>query len=181
MGNCYSVFVRTGREAAVRDTCSRQISRELIKEVFIPHYERMRRYGGKWHREQHPLFPGYLFLITDQVETVFQELKSVPELTKILGAGTDFIPLHPEEVEFLKQIGNENHVTEMSTGFIVGDKVTVTSGPMKNIEGSIKKIDRHKRIAVVTIPMFGREQDVTMGLEIVEKIGVVQDNGNIGR
>lgn len=171
MENWYAVQVRTGREDVVKELCRRMIGPEILEEVFIPCYERMRRYEGQWHREQRPLFPGYLFLITDEIEPVFESLRQVPELTKILGDGVDFIPLHPEETEFLKKIGNEDHVAEMSVGFIVGDQVVITSGPMKDMEGRIRKIDRHKRVATVSVQMFGREQDVKLGVEIVEKTG----------
>lgn len=165
----YAVQVRTGREEVVKELCRRMIGQELLEAVFIPRYERMRRYEGQWHREQRPLFPGYLFLITDEIEPVFESLRQVPELTKILGDGADFIPLYPEETEFLRQIGNEDHVTEMSEGYIAGEQVVITFGPMKDMEGRIKKIDRHKRTATVTVRMFGREQDVTLGVEIVGK------------
>lgn len=32
-----------------------------------------------------------------------------------------------------------------------------------------KKIDRHKRIAVLSVTMFGNSTDVTMGLEVLHK------------
>jgi transcriptional antiterminator NusG len=40
---------------------------------------------------------------------------------------------------------------------------------MMNWNGKVKKIDRHKRLAVLQVEFFGRLTDVTVGLEIVEK------------
>lgn len=37
------------------------------------------------------------------------------------------------------------------------------------MEGAIRKIDRHKRIAVLSLDMFGRTVDMKVGLEIIEK------------
>lgn len=35
----------------------------------------------------------------------------------------------------------------MSEGIIEGDRVIVTRGPLRDLEASIIKIDRHKRLA----------------------------------
>ena len=58
---------------------------------------------------------------------------------------------------------------EMSVGYIEGDACTVTSGPMQGFTGVIKKIDRHKKIAVLEVEFFGRNTEVTVGLEIISK------------
>ena len=65
--------------------------------------------------------------------------------------------------------GGRDHLFEMSRGYIVGDQVIITSGPIKKMEGKITFIDRHKRFAVVQMDMFGRKIDVKIGLEIVRK------------
>ena len=36
------------------------------------------------------------------------------------------------------------------------DRVQIVSGPLTGMEGSIRRIDRHKRIAHLEIEMFGR-------------------------
>lgn len=169
MEEWYAVQVMTGREADIAKLCSHMISGEILLECFIPKYERMKRYQAEWNKEQIIMFPGYLFMITGQVEQLFRKLKQVPTLTKILGDGTMFIPLTQLEVDFLQKIGNEKHLVEMSVGYLEGEQVIITSGPLQKMPGVIRKIDRHKRIAVVSVNMFGRQQDVTVGVEIVGK------------
>ena len=116
------------------------------------------------------MFPGYIFLITDKVNALYEELKHVPRLTKILGNGVEFIPLKEEETELLAAMGSREHITAMSRGYIAGDRIIITEGPMKEMAGQIRFIDRHKRIAVVQMEMFGRKLDIRLGLEIVKKI-----------
>lgn len=170
MENWYAVQVRTGKEQETVDLCRKIIEGNILTESFVPRYERMKRYQGTWHKEQLPMFSGYIFLETGRVEELFYRLKAVPELTKILGDGREFIPIKDEEKTVLQQMGNEEHVTEMSVGYIVGERVVILSGPVKGIEGKIKKIDRHKRMAVLEVRMFGRWVDVKVGVEIVEKV-----------
>lgn len=169
MEKWYAVQVRTGKEEDTAVLCRKIIDRKLLYECFIPRYERMKRYLGEWHKEQLPLFPGYLFFATGQIDELHQELKQVPELTKILGDGTIPVPLKDEEVGLLRQLGGERHVARMSEGYMAGERVVITSGSLKKIQGNIKKIDRHKRLAVVEVEMFGRQLEVKVGLEIVEK------------
>ena len=62
-------------------------------------------------------------------------------------------------------------IAEISeVGFDENDKVVILSGPLKNLEGSIKKINLHKRIAEVEIDFMGRKTVVFMGIEILGNI-----------
>ena len=170
MENWYAVQVRTGKEQETANLCRRIVDRAILIDSFLPRYERMKRYQGEWHKELLPIFPGYIFLVTEQVGKLFYQLKAVPELTKILGDGSEFIPIKDEEKDLLQRLGNEKHVTEMSVGYLVGERVVILSGPMKGMEGKIKKLDRHKRTAVLEVGMFGRWVDVKVGVEIVGRL-----------
>ena len=115
------------------------------------------------------LFPGYVFLVSDEKEKLFFELKRIIGLTKLLGTGETIVPLTDEEVNFLLRFGGKEQTVEMSEGIIENDRVVVTSGPLKGNEGLIRKIDRHKRKAWLEIEMFGRTVEMQVGLEIVGK------------
>ena len=168
--NWYAVQVRTGSEYITAQLCKSMINQNVLTDCFIPRYERMRRYQAQWHLEYRIMFPGYIFLMTDRVCALYEELRYIPRLTKILGNGMEFIPLKKEEVEFLTAIGSEEHLTGMSKGYIAGDRIIITEGPMKEMAGQIRFIDRHKRLAVVQMEMVGRKMDIRLGLEIVKKI-----------
>lgn len=165
----YAVQVMTGREEKVVSQCEKLIEGDILEECFLPRYERMKRYHKEWHREQALLFPGYVFMVSDKPNELYIALRRIPELTKLLGDSGSAVALYHEEVEFLLHFGRRKHVVEMSTGYIEGDRVTVVSGPMMGYEGKIKRIDRHKRIAVLLVPFFGREMEIRVGLEVVNK------------
>ncbi|MDE7210722.1 MAG: antiterminator LoaP [Lachnospiraceae bacterium] len=170
MDNWYAVQVMTGKEEETCVACKRVIDPQVLNDCFTPKYERMKRYRGAWHKEERPMFPGYIFFVTNQIEEIHFEQKRLPQLTKILGIGAEFIPLSEKEVELLSKIEDERHLIKMSEGYIEGDQIIITSGPMQEMGGTIKKIDRHKRIATIQMEMFGRKMDVVMGLEVVKKI-----------
>jgi transcriptional antiterminator NusG len=166
----YAVQVRTGEEEKVKHFCNKLISNEVMKECFIPHYENKMRYLGSWHISTEVLFPGYIFMVSDHIDELRINVSRIPSLIRILGDGNEIIPLYDKEVEFLMQFGKAEHLIKMSQGYIENKRVIITDGPMKDYDGTIKKIDRHKRRAVIEVEFFGRTMDVTVGMELVKSI-----------
>lgn len=165
----YVLQVRTGTEESIRLQCRGNIPKAVLERCFIPYYEEKKRIRGEWTIQKKVLFPGYVFVITDKLDELYQSLKEVIGLTKLIGTGQEIVPLTDEEREFLLGFGGEEQVVEMSEGIIAGSKIIVTKGPLIGKEGYITKIDRHKRKAWLEMKIFGREQKVEVGLEIVEK------------
>lgn len=165
----YVVQVRTGTEEGIRIQCERTVPDSILERCFIPYYEERRRRQGRWTTIKRILFPGYVFVITEDIEGLYQQLKHVLGLTKILGSGEVIVPLSDDEVNFMEQLGGEEQLVGMSEGIIEGGQVKIYYGPLQGMEGYVKKIDRHKRKAWLEIKMFGRTQMVQVGLEIVEK------------
>lgn len=165
----YVIQVRTGTEANICRQCEARIPETVLQRCFIPYYEEQKKMQGKWKTLQRVLFPGYVFLVTELVEELFQQLKKVDGLTKLIGTGEEIIPITEKETEFLQNFGGEKQVVEMSQGIIEGAQVIIQSGPLQGKEGLIRKIDRHKRKAYLEMEMFGALQRVEVGLEITMK------------
>ena len=155
----YVLQVRTGTEENIRTQCRNNIPEAVLTRCFIPYYEEKRRIRGTWTVIRKVLFPGYVFAVTDRPGDLYQSLKQVIGLTKLIGTGQEIVPLTEEEKNFLEELE--------------GDQVIVTKGPLKGKEGMIRKIDRHKRKVWLEVKMFGKMQRVEAGLEIVAK--------NVGR
>lgn len=165
----YVIQVRTGTEREIIKQCQAVISQEILEKSFLPCFEEMKRYQGSWHKEQKLLFPGYVFLISEDSKQLYQRLKQVIGLTKLLKTGDQIISLTDAEIQFLLKFGGKEQLVKMSTGFMEKDQITILDGPLKGMEGYIKKIDRHRREASLTLSMFGRLLDVKVGLEIIAK------------
>lgn len=165
----YVVQVESGKEEQVLQHCQRRISEQILQRGFLPYYDELRKNKGKWTVVRKKLFPGYLFLVTEDAEALYQELKKILEWTKLLKTGDTIVPLSDWEVEFLLRFGGEEQVVGVSRGIIENDRVIVQSGPLKGQEGYIKKVDRHRRKAYLQMEMFGRIVNVQMSLEIVAK------------
>lgn len=165
----YVVQVFTGEEEKIKEMCLRRIPAKTLERCFIPYYEEQKRYMGKWHRKTRILFPGYVFMITEQIQELYEELKKIKAFSRILGDRNCLTPLSVGEVAFLEKFGGSEQVARMSVGLIENEQVWITEGPLMGMEGCIKKIDRHKRRAWIQVEMFGKTIDAAVGLEIVEK------------
>lgn len=166
----YVVQVAGGKETKAVEKIA-GVAQGNVQDCFVPRREVMKRIDGVWRKKCERLFPGYVFVQTDDPVRVQQLLRAVPTFTRMLGsAGDTFLPLTRDEVTWINVHTNaDTHVVEMSEGIIEGDRVVVTSGPLKGQEASITRLDRHKRLAWVDMDMFGRHKTIRVGLEIVAK------------
>ena len=165
----YVVQVSTGAEERIRLQCEKKIDKSIMEECFIPQYEEKKHFRGKWTVQKKILFPGYVFVVTDYLNDLYEELKHIDGMTKMIGTGQEIVPLTDEEVEFIQHFGGEDKIVQMSEGIIENSQLKILSGPLEGMEAFIRKIDRHKRKAWLEIEMFGRMQRVEVGLEIISK------------
>lgn len=165
----YVMQVRTGSERSIQQQCQVQIPEVILEKCFVPEYESKRRVQGEWKTEKKILFPGYVFVVVEELVILQEYLRQVIGLTRLIGAGNEIVALTDPEVEFLMKFGGEEQIVRMSEGIIENSKVIVQSGPLQGMEAYIRKIDRHKRKAWLELELFGRVQRVEVGLEIFAK------------
>jgi len=165
----YVMQVRAGSEEGVRKQCEEILDKEILESCFIPYYEEKKRYQGGWHTENRILFPGYIFLVSERLPDLYENLRKVVGMTKLLGTGEEIVPLAEEEVTLLKKMGAAEKPLGISIGIMENSTVTIIEGPLAGMEGCIRKIDRHKRKAWLEIGMFGRTITMEAGLEVIKK------------
>ncbi|MBR5115473.1 MAG: hypothetical protein IK096_00270 [Lachnospiraceae bacterium] len=161
-------------------------------EVIVPHeyYSccfhltrvRTKKYHGYWHDVNERLLPGYVFIDCTDVEKVYEYLRKVPTLTKMLGfkgwydgeQGMEgFLPLKPEEDNLIRHLALGNGaaapglVEKSGVELEPGKKIRVISGPLLGMESQITKIDRHRREVTIGIPLLGRVVEMKLGIEDV--------------
>lgn len=165
----YVVQVRSGMEERIKNQCVNMIDGRTLERCFVPYYEEKKRYQGIWHTERKVLFPGYVFMVSSQLDDLYGSLRKVIGMTKLLGTGNEIVPLREDEIQLLKKMRADEKVLEISTGIMEQGSVVITEGPLAGMEGSIRKIDRHKRKAWLEVQMFGRTMKMEAGLEVIAR------------
>ena len=158
----------SGNENNIVIQASNVVKLRAEEEIYIPRAERERKVHGRWIKEQTVLFPGYVFIDTDDIETITAQLNNIIGLTKVLKTGESFTAVTEEECALIRHLTGKDHIAEPSVAIKEGDSIVVISGPMKNLPGRVIYLNRHKRCAVVEMDIFSRKIEVTLGLEVVD-------------
>lgn len=155
-----------------------QLKRHVLEDdedVYTPVIERFQRVHGLNKIKKVPMFPGYLFLHTSKPGDLYERISSstgkyIFKYCQVLKTGGYLSPLTDAEAENISVLCGKNHVISMSEGYITGDKLKIIAGPLKDMEGKIVKIDRHKRCALIEIDFLGGIRKLKVGLEITKKM-----------
>jgi len=143
--------------------------------AFTPKRVKFLRKEGKPIRIEEILFRGYVIVETEMdylafknyANNVIKPLEGVIRLLEHDRIGTESIL--PHERAFIEKYTSPKRIIEPSYGFIQGDKVVITDGPLMGRESEIIRIDRHKRLAELCVNMFGEVQRIKVSCEILSK------------
>jgi transcriptional antiterminator NusG len=171
--NWYVLFVLTGHEnEAMRDVnlmLPRDFARPFLPTVVLP-FKR----GSIVKHEIKLIFPGYLFVETDAIfndfaDEIYPCLRRSEHIMKLLNyGGWQEVSIHDEERRCLESLWREdNQRIESSKGILHDGRVVVIEGPLRDQEGKIRKLIRHKMQAVVDIELLNECREIAIGLEIV--------------
>lgn len=166
----YVIQVQARHETAVVEKC---LTRGVLlpgEDIFTILSERMVKEHGEWKKKTEAAFQKYIFAETADTDGLRIRLRNVEEMTKMLGVDDRIVPIHPEEQELLEKLGGEEHIIRYSEGYVANEKLVVTEGPMKGMEGLVKWTDRHQRIAGIEMDLLGQKVTVKMGIGILKRV-----------
>lgn len=166
----YVVQVTAGDEESMREKCRQAIPSVVCPSIFVLKYNQMKKYKDVWKSERRILFPGYLFFDTNSPKEVEKRLSVFQSLAKPVCIGGGFYPIREDEEAFLEDITDEQYIVQSSVGYLVDNVLVVTKGPLCNLTDSVKRIDRHKRLAELSVALWGEERKVRVGLEVVARV-----------
>lgn len=164
----FVVQVMVGKEMGMLELCRKCLDVSSYTELFVPRYVAKRRYQGAWHDVLKELFPGYIFIASDGVKDVHRQILHLPKT--FLTGDYELLPVGSEEEMFFRSLLDESYVIRMSQGLIIEKEIWITSGVLKQHKDKIRKIDRHKRVAILSAHLLGREVTMEAGLEVIQKI-----------
>lgn len=167
----YAIWTATGSERKLCSWIKEFVPKNLYEDCFVPLVEHNRKIKGEWKSSKKSLFPGYLFIKTDEanIRKIAQKLKKSDLFAVILSSDGKFTPVNAEETYLIDNAYINEGILGLSIGMIKGDRIKILSGPLIGLEGAIKHINRHKRTATIELNMFGRTSRINIGLEIISK------------
>ncbi len=160
----FVIQTKPGNEHRVETNLSHQ---DL--EVFLPLFENFQYAQGKLVQKIKPLFPNYLFAKLD-IETHYYKVKWTRGVSKILGVGSEPIPISEKVVEAIKDRMGGNSLVRLNDGLVQGAIVQFTSGPFKDLMGVFdKKMSDGKRVKVL-LSLVGVDVPVQVSRYQIRKV-----------
>lgn len=118
-----------------------------VRACFPLRRQMLRRKAGAWSYALEPLFPGYLFLSSDDPESVDRALRRSTQPDVVLSAGRCVAALSDAEAALVRALADGEGIVRSSRGRIVDGQLVVDSGPLVGLEDLVRRVDRHHRAA----------------------------------
>ena len=161
--NWYALYIASRQEKKVM-----QCLQTKNLECYAPMVKTMRQWSDRKKMVDLPLLKGYVFVHLKPIERelVFQVRGIV---NYVRSAGKDAV-VQDHEILRLKQIvelGYHIEVLHQCLTYREGDKVKITAGPLKNIEGYIVQ-SKNEKFMDIQLECIGKSIRVKLPVEILE-------------
>jgi transcriptional antiterminator NusG len=142
---------------------------DRIFNVIVPTEKKIKIKAGKRVEEEEKIYPGYVLVDMIVTDDSWYVVRNTPRVTGFVGSGTTPVPLDKSEVEVLfKRMNTDNIKHTIDLG--VGDLITITDGPFKDLEGKVSEVDSDRGKVKVLVSMFGRETPVELDFLQVKRM-----------
>jgi len=159
------IFCLSGREdlviSNIRHTC------ENVRAMSLKIQKHMTKQGKKYSVFS-PALPGYVFFEAPSREISLCERFPKDGLVRILTNHLGDWRLQYRDEEFAKWVFQNNGTLCFSKAYQEGDRVKFLSGPLKEMEGCIRRIDRRGRSGQIEIKFDGKLVRVWLGFEWID-------------
>jgi len=148
--NWYAVWTRSHSEQLVAD----QLMAKGF-DVFLPRISIWSRRGGIRHVIQVPMFSGYLFLHEAVDKNTYIEVQEARGIVRILGERWDRLsPIADVEIESLQRVLDAQLTLTPYPYLHEGQRVRITGGPLKGVEGFLVKNKLRKGLLVLSVNLL---------------------------
>ena len=135
--------------------------------AFAPMKSVPEKRNGQWSERQQSLLPGYLFLYNDEETTPLDLPSKVHHLYTVLQYEKGIKALTGSDKEYAEWIYRHHGEMQVSHVLTVGNTIQVINGPLMDCQGTIIKLDKHKRRAWIEFTFDGQKRVISMGAECI--------------
>jgi transcription termination/antitermination protein NusG len=165
------IQVKTGREKVFINQFLRTIEHGSLR-LLNPRRELIQWKDGKSFHIIKPLFPGYLFLVTEHIDAeLVRNVKRLPDFNQFLRNNRDIKPLLVEDSECLYSFLNEGEIAGISDAYFdEHDRIVIISGPLQGLDGRIVKVNRRRGRAKVRFSLYENNLLVDFSFKDINRI-----------
>ncbi len=160
------LMVTTGQEEHVR----RLLEAVHLGRGIIPKRVRVRKIRDEWIQDDAPLLPGYLF-VHEEEEIPVWKYQQLSDVLRVLRYDREpYGYMRNRDLLFARTLFRlEGRITPLEA-VGEGNFVRITDGLLKDLNGTVLTVDRHKRQAKIRLDLMGMTKVVYMNYVLLEKV-----------
>lgn len=137
-------------------------------EVYLPTIIVERRWSDRKKKIEEPLFKGYLFVFADEYERI--NCLTIPSVIKTICFCGKPSVIPDCQIENLKKILAERPEVFVTNKIEIGQRVIITDGPFKDIEGIVTEFRTGEKHLAISIDLIKRSVLVSLPNDSIIKI-----------
>lgn len=181
-GKWYVLRAREGREEAAADLLVKKCRDGLLDSCRVLKKCQLLRSGGRFYPIERLLFPGYVLVQTADPEGLCELVLRSREFPQPGEDGSIqkrpvMIPVEQEDMEFLQSVCGPRLSHEMGISRVHVDEnrcITDAKGAIVPYLDRIRKVNLHKRYALVEVPLFQRSETILFPIELEQDRNIIE-------
>ena len=158
----YAIYVRSNFEMKVYNSIL-----QLEIEVFVPLIKTIRSWADRKKRVMIPLIPGYVFVKLDPLD--ISKVYGIKGIVRFVSSNNVPLIIPKDQIDAVKIMISGNLPIELVSKFIEGEKVEITTGPLRGLKGTIQHLARRTRF-IIAIDIINRSIAVEINPIFIKKI-----------
>jgi transcriptional antiterminator NusG len=172
--NYYAIQVKTRSENKYIKLFNNRYP-DFSLPLYFPQRELSTMKKGRLKKSLYPLFPGYIFIETENEEDILINqycFRNIEGFYRFLKSNQEIIPLTGHSLDivlhFIKKVGQIAGSSKVY--FDEKSRIVVTEGPLKGLEGIIIKVDKRKSRAKISLDLYNDSFSIDLAFEVIEPL-----------
>jgi len=158
----YAIYVRSNHERKVYDSIL-----HLGIEVYLPLMKTIRIWADRKKRSMIPLIPGYVFVNLDPLD--LSKIYGIRGMVRFVSSNGVPLTIPEKQIDAVKRMLSGNLQIEHISIYTTGEKVEITSGPLRGLKGTIQQLGRKTRF-IIAIDIISRFLAVEINPIFIKKL-----------
>lgn len=163
MNRWYAAYTHPRKE----DVAAENLARQSF-DVFLPRYLKRRSHARKVEQVPAPLFPRYVFVAFDALESTWRTIRSTRGVIDLVRNGLDPVPVPDIIISEIRRREDETGLVLLGQSLHLadGDTFRIESGPLSS-HLAIFKAKRDESRVIALLRILGREVTVQVPIAAV--------------
>lgn len=174
----YILKVQVNREDTIKNNLIRRVQLagldQYFDEVLVPTEKVSVVKNGQKKVTKRKLYPGYIMVYMEINDDTWYLVRETPGIGDFTGAGGKPVPMPANEVQRILQADKKDmdEAPKLKIPYSVGDRVKITDGAFRDVEGEVTAVDDTTGRVTVSITIFARSTPVDLEYWQAEKVEV---------